>query len=126
MQKYTSKLNLSVVKEQAAFLNASGVEYAFVAGTTGESVSLSQEEREQLLKEWISVAPKYNLKVIVHVGANCIEESRALVKHALSLNSSDLVAFASMPTSFFKPATVMISKLLFVIKVVVSLIILGI
>eukprot|EP01083_Nonionella_stella_P225754 802303_1 len=100
------KLNLSVVPEQAAFLNATGVEYAFIAGTTGESVSLSQSERQQLLEAWLSIAPTYNTKVIAHVGANCIEESKELTKHAVSLNSSHLVAFAAMPTSFFKPVTI--------------------
>ncbi len=99
-------LNFSKVPEQAKFLNQTGVSYAFIAGTTGESVSLSQQEREKLLEAWINIAPTYSIKVIAHVGANCLEESRQLVAHALSLNSPNLVAFAAMSTSFFKPATV--------------------
>ena len=101
------KLNVSVIPEQAAFLNATGVQYAFVCGSTGESVSLSQSEREKILEAWVSIAPTYNLNLISHVGANCVEESRQLVAHAVSLNSPNIVAFAAMPTTFFKPATVM-------------------
>lgn len=100
------ELNVSVVPAQAAFLQATGVEYAYIAGTSGESVSLTQSEREKLLEAWIDVAPTYGLKIIVHVGANALAETKALTRHAVSLNSPHLVAFASMPTSFFKPASV--------------------
>ena len=99
-------MNVSAVTEQAAFLNATGVEYNLVAGTTGESVALSQSERQKLLEAWTAIAPQYNTKLIVHVGANCLEEARQLTQHAVSLNSPYIVAFAAMPTSYFKPSTV--------------------
>merc|ERR1719242_495160 len=100
------QMNLSVVPNQAAFLKQTGVEYAFIAGTTGESVSLSLTERQSQLEKWIDIAADYDLKIIVHVGANSLEETRQLTQHAVSLNSPHLVAFASMPTTFFNPATI--------------------
>lgn len=64
------EMNLSVVPDQAAFLQKTGVAYAFIGGTTGESVSLSLDERQSLLEKWIKIAPDYDLQIIV--GSECL------------------------------------------------------
>jgi N-acetylneuraminate lyase len=41
-------LHLAAVENQAAHLSAHGIRYAFIGGTTGESSSLTVEERRAL------------------------------------------------------------------------------
>lgn len=48
-------LNLDVVEKQAAFLLSKGVKQVFIGGSTGESHSLTFEERHLLAKCWMAV-----------------------------------------------------------------------
>ena len=91
-------LNLSVVPIQQRYLAATGVEWAFVGGTTGESLSLTKEERKDLLSAWL----KTNISVIAHCGAEALADARELARHA---SASGAKAIAAMPPTFFKPAT---------------------
>src|ERR1041385_6479858 len=75
------RLNLDLIKAQAAALAESGVGGAFICGTTGEGFSLTTEERLQVGEQWMAVAP-HSLPVIVHVGHQSIGESRKLAAHA--------------------------------------------
>jgi dihydrodipicolinate synthase/N-acetylneuraminate lyase len=59
---------------QAAALQRQKVQYILVAGTTGESLKLSTDERLRLTEEWFKVAPTYDIKVFVHVGHENIRE----------------------------------------------------
>jgi N-acetylneuraminate lyase len=77
-------LNLAVVEAQAAHLLRNGVHYAFVSGTTGESHSLTLDERRQLTVRWTEVTRGSELKVIVHVGGNCLADARTLAAQANS------------------------------------------
>src|ERR1051326_4304312 len=93
-------LNLAVVEKQAAHLLASGVKFAFIAGTTGEGHSLTLDERRTLTQRWCEVARGTEMKVIVHVGSNCLADAHALATQAQSLGAT---AIAAMPPSYFKP-----------------------
>ena len=64
------QLDTSIVSCQAKYLNSTGVSWIFVSGTTGESVSLSLDERKSLIDAWVDIAPTYDMNVIVMVGAN--------------------------------------------------------
>lgn len=92
-------LNFSVVPMQDSFLTATGVEWAFVCGTTGESLTLTVAERKALTEHWLGLRQK----VIVHVGAESIEDARELAGHAEQHGAK---AIAAMPSTFFKPADV--------------------
>jgi N-acetylneuraminate lyase len=92
-------LNLSVVDRQAAWLNRTGVRWVFVAGTTGESMKLSVVERKALAEQWVTVAPKYGIKVIIHVGIDSIVEAVGLAQHAQAIGAT---AIGSMPSILFK------------------------
>src|SRR5260221_7153633 len=76
-----SALELSVVDRQAGLLVESGVRGVFVGGTTGESMSLTVNERLKLAGRWKDVAGKY-LAVLVHGGHARLAEARALACHA--------------------------------------------
>jgi len=95
-------LHLDVVEAQAAHLQAHGIDLAFVGGSTGEGHSLSLEERRALARRWVEVARGTALGVVVHVGANCLADSRALAAQAegrvptlagIKFTSPDLMAY---------------------------------
>jgi N-acetylneuraminate lyase len=96
-------LNLAVVEKQAAHLVKSGVGVAFIGGTTGESASLTVEERRALAQRWCEVTRGTALQVIVHVGANCLADARALAVQAGSLG---VAAISALAPSYFRPASV--------------------
>ncbi len=96
-------LNLAVVEAQAAHLSANGVRFAFICGSTGESHSLTVDERRALAVRWMEVTRGSALKVIVHVGTNCLTDARALAAQAQQLGA---VAVAALAPSYFKPRSV--------------------
>lgn len=96
-------LNLSVVEKQAAHLQNTGVSHAFIGGTTGECSSLMLEERRALAVRWFEVTRDSALKVIVHVGSNCLADSRILTAQAQELGAVAVSAFAPC---YFKPNSV--------------------
>jgi N-acetylneuraminate lyase len=93
-------LNLGIVEKQAAHLLANGVKMAFICGSTGESHSLTLDERRALAERWMAVTRGTELKVIVHVGTNCLADARALAAHAQSLGAA---AISALAPSYFKP-----------------------
>jgi N-acetylneuraminate lyase len=97
------RLNLGVVEKQAERMLRDRVTAAFVCGSTGESASLTFEERRALAARWIEVAAGSQLQVVVHVGANCLEEARLLAAHA---EEKGAAAIAALSPSYFKPRSV--------------------
>ena len=95
-------INLEIIERQAGFLAKNGVSGAFICGTTGEGASLTVPEKKGIALRWTEVAPK-GLKVILHVGAACLGECRALAAHAQGIGAWGVGAIAP---SFFKPRTV--------------------
>jgi N-acetylneuraminate lyase len=93
-------LNLAALSRQAEHLMKTGVGAVFVSGTTGESASLTLDERILLVRRWADVTRGTPLKLIVHVGGNCIEDARTLATLSQSLGAAAISAVA--PT-YFKP-----------------------
>lgn len=96
-------LNLPVVDKQAAFLLERGVSTVFIGGSTGESHSLTFEERHLLAKYWVAVTKGTAMRVVVHVGSNCVADSKALADQAEDLGAAGIAALAPM---YFKPKNV--------------------
>lgn len=95
-------INLSVIDKYADLMAESGMAGVFVCGTTGESHSLTTDERKAILAQWIKSARK-RFKVIAHVGSNCQLEAMELARHAQEVEAD---AFAAMAPCFFKPSSV--------------------
>lgn len=95
-------LRLESVAAQAALLAAGGVEGAFVAGTTGESLSLTVAERMDLAEAWVEPARRHGLRLLVHVGAAALADAVALARHAGQLGVDSISAMAPC---YFKPPT---------------------
>jgi len=96
-------LNLPVVERQAEHLLRTGVSAAFIGGTTGESHSLTVDERLAVADHWSQVVRGTPMKLIVHVGANCLADARALAAQAQTLGAH---AISAVAPSYFKPRSI--------------------
>ncbi len=95
------KINVGIIKQYAHHLIESGVNGAFICGTTGEGVSMTLDERKLIAEEWIANSSE-KLKIVVHVGSVCQAECMELARHA---EASGAFAVASIAPFFFVPST---------------------
>lgn len=93
-------LNLAAVEKQAEHFLKNKINVAFIAGSTGESHSLTFDERRRLAQRWTEVTRGTKLKVVVHVGSNCLADARELAAHAQEIGA---VAVSALAPSYFKP-----------------------
>ncbi|MCP5523066.1 MAG: dihydrodipicolinate synthase family protein [Verrucomicrobiales bacterium] len=101
--KAEGSLNLDAVEPLAAHLLCNGITGVFVAGTTGEGHLLTVDERMNLARRWKAVLQGTTMKLIVHVGHNCLEDARTL---AAAAESAGADAIGALAPSYFRPATV--------------------
>lgn len=97
------RLNLSAIEKQAGHLLRNGLGTVFIGGSTGESHSLTVEERLALARRWSEVARGSTLQLVVHVGSNCLADACALASQAQSLGAA---AVSALAPSYFKPQSV--------------------
>lgn len=95
-------LDTAAVETQAEHLVANGVRAAFIAGSTGEGHSLTVAERLGLAERWSRVVRGADLRLIVHVGSNCLEDAKRMAAQAQSLGADATAAFSP---SYYKPST---------------------
>jgi N-acetylneuraminate lyase len=88
------------VSSQAEQLLANGVTGVFICGTTGESHSLTLEERCELHRSWSDAVRGTPLKLICHVGHNCLADAQTLAANA---QKNGAMAIAALASSYFKP-----------------------
>ena len=98
----TGAINLSVIDEYADLMANSGMEGVFVCGTTGESLSMTVEERKQTMAQWVQSSGG-RFKVIAHVGSNSQVEAIDLARYAQEVGVD---AIGAMAPCFFKPENV--------------------
>lgn len=91
-----------VVAAYADHLRSTGARAVYVCGSTGESLSLSVDERRRVLEAWMEVAGE-DLLVIAHVGANSREDAVALARHADAVGAP---AVSAMNPTFGRARTV--------------------
>ncbi|MFN5074041.1 MAG: dihydrodipicolinate synthase family protein, partial [Planctomyces sp.] len=99
----SGELQLSAVERQAQLMVSQGVAGVFICGSTGESHSLSVGERQDLSERWLQVLRGGSVMPIVHVGSNCLRDSRQLAAHAEKIGA---VAIAAQAPSYFRPRSV--------------------
>jgi N-acetylneuraminate lyase len=96
----TGQLNLGGIEKQAEYLGRNGVKSVFVGGSTGESHSLTVDERLALVNCWSEVVRSTHQHLIVHVGTNCLSDAKIMAAHAQSVGA---VAVSALAPSYFKP-----------------------
>jgi N-acetylneuraminate lyase len=94
------ELNLAAIDPHADLLVRDGVAGVFVGGTTGEFSSLTFEERLAVAARWAAVLKGSPVRVVVHVGANCLADARQLAVHAQSVGAA---AISAVAPSYIKP-----------------------
>jgi N-acetylneuraminate lyase len=94
------RLNFAVVEKQAEHLGRNRIRTVFICGSTGESHSLSLDERLQIAQRWMEVTRRSPMRVIVHVGSNCLSDAQVLAAQAGRLGA---LAIAALAPSYFKP-----------------------
>lgn len=90
-----------VVPLQARFLAREGTRTVFITGSTGESHSLSLSDKLALFDAWAEAGPKAGLRVIAHVGGNCLNDATTLARRAGELG---FAAVSALVPSYYKPA----------------------
>ena len=90
-----------IVPVQAAHLAGRGVGIVFITGSTGESHSLTRDERLRIFAAWAEAGPAHGLRVVAHVGGNCLEDAKAFAAAAADCGFE---AVAALAPSYFKPA----------------------
>ena len=97
------ELHLPGIEKQAAHFLKNLVKFVFIGGSTGEAPSLTCAERSALARRWCEVTRGTELRVIVHVGSNCLADARTLATEAEGLGAT---AIAALAPSYFKPRSV--------------------
>lgn len=78
----------------------------FLNGTTGECMSLSFQERIQLVESWMKSrgeSTKSEFKIFVHVGSCNLLESAEMAEHAQAVGADGI---AMVPTFYFRPKSI--------------------
>lgn len=96
-------INLDAIPAYADFIVAKQcVTAVFICGTSGESVSMTTEERKAVAEAWVKAAAG-RLKVAVHVGGMSQPQCAELAAHAQAIGAD---VIAAMAPCFFKPGSV--------------------
>lgn len=93
------EIDLTRIEPLAKRLIADGVYGVFVCGTTGESLSLTMDERMRVVEEWSKWCDD-ELTLFVHVGHNSLGDAQRLAQHAQEVGAD---AISAMPPVFFRP-----------------------
>ena len=95
-------LHLEQISAYYQMLQSNQVAGAFVCGTTGEGVSLTQNEKKIVMQAWATaVGDNPNFTVIPFLGGTCIEDCKELALYAKHIG---LKAVAFTAPFYFKPA----------------------
>lgn len=76
-----------------------GVSALYVLGSTGEGISLTLRERQQIAAAFVQAAAG-RVPVVVHVGHNSLQEAQTLARHAQQIGAS---AISAVPPCYFRP-----------------------
>jgi len=91
------------IPDYVGLLEKNKVVGAFVNGSTGEGVSLSQKEKMQITEEWVKAASgKKELKIINLIGGTSYKECIENAKHS---EACGVDAIAMLAPYYFKPGS---------------------
>ncbi|XP_011505501.1 PREDICTED: N-acetylneuraminate lyase-like [Ceratosolen solmsi marchali] len=96
-------LNLKIIPQYAKFLESKNITGILVGGTTGEGLSLSIEERKQLVAAWASAVKETKQHLMVHIGGLTFAGVKELTIFSESLHVDSLLC---LPDLFYKPTKI--------------------
>lgn len=98
-------INYARIRDMYEQVLRTGARGIFLNGTTGECMSLSVQERMQLLEAWVACRRQHNgadFKIFVHVGSCNLYEAAQMAEHA---QSQGVDGVAMVATFYFRPKT---------------------
>jgi N-acetylneuraminate lyase len=98
----TGDVDLGRIPQYAAHLAARNITNVMPAGTNGESLSLTVDERKQLAEAWGKAGIAHGVKVYMHIGAECLRDARTLAAHAAT--TAGVSGILAMSPVYFKPS----------------------
>lgn len=97
-------LNLSLIPEYYEMLLANGIKGAFICGSTGEGVSMTNTEKKAVAEAWAAcTVPNPDFKVMTLLGGTSITDCIDLAQHARNIG---LYGVSFTAPFYFKPAGV--------------------
>jgi N-acetylneuraminate lyase len=97
-------LNLSVIPSYYQFLKGNGVTGAFICGSTGEGVSMTNTEKKKVAEAWAAATKSDpGFKVMMFLGGTSIADCQDLALYSQQLG---LYAISFTAPFYFKPANV--------------------
>lgn len=98
-----SAINHSVIGPYASYLNKNGARGIYAHGTTGEGLSLTNDEKKKLTETWWNeIRSNYpDWLGIFNVSATCITET---IDQASYYDQLGVDAIAVLPPIFYRPA----------------------
>ncbi len=97
-------LNLSLIPSYYELLKSNGVKGAFICGSTGEGVSMTQNEKKAVLKAWAECTKgDSEFKVMMFLGGTSMNDCKEL---ALYSYNQGIYAISITAPFYFKPANI--------------------
>ncbi|MCH1510438.1 MAG: dihydrodipicolinate synthase family protein [Akkermansiaceae bacterium] len=91
-------LKLELVPRVVDYMESKGITGIYIAGSTGEGMSLTDDERREVAEAYVGEA-KGRMKTFVQVGHNSLKASADLAGHAEQIGAD---AVSATPTGYFK------------------------
>ncbi|MCQ4345240.1 MAG: dihydrodipicolinate synthase family protein [Sulfolobaceae archaeon] len=91
-------LNLGMIPDYVSYLKREGADGFFINGTTGELSLLSYEEKLEIARKYLEVAPK---ETIVGIHENSVERAVQLAREVVNLGAYYI---ASLPPVYLRPS----------------------
>ncbi|PTS99725.1 dihydrodipicolinate synthetase [Pedobacter sp. HMWF019] len=96
------KINISIIPDYYQFLKNNKVTGAFICGSTGEGVSMTNAEKKQIAEAWADCTRQDpDFKVLMFLGGTSVEDCKDLARHAREIG---LYAVSFTSPFYFKPA----------------------
>nr|WP_199080923.1 dihydrodipicolinate synthase family protein [Pedobacter sp. ASV19] len=96
------KINTSIIPDYYQFLKNNKVTGAFICGSTGEGVSMTNAEKKQIAEAWADCTRQDpDFKVLMFLGGTSVEDCKDLARHAREIG---LYAVSFTSPFYFKPA----------------------
>lgn len=97
-------LNVSIIPAYYEMLKTNGVTGAFICGSTGEGVSMTNAEKKKVAEAWAAATKDdTDFKVMTFLGGTSIADCKELALHAQQIG---LYAISFTSPFYFKPADV--------------------
>lgn len=93
-------VNFDIIDKYAQLLKQKNVQGVLVNSASGEGLTLRVEERKRLAEEWLKVARKYQLAIILNIGSSNVAEVYEMAEHAEKIGVDAILV---LPDLFYKP-----------------------